>query len=155
MVISLGPQLIKRYKPLLPAVVPQEGAAVSVSMSSGDGIDTDSVYLTRGVLPGSAVMAVGRRTKGGKLMTRQNNDSLAVPQGRRKTAETVSLKERGGKWTADDEQAYQLDLFDRTAESGLQRPDENDRPKKRIFFSQSHKAPKLPNKVGAGVPATT
>jgi group II intron reverse transcriptase/maturase len=53
-------------------------------------------------------------------MTRQNNDSLAVPQGRRKAVPTEPEKGRGGKWTADDERVYQLNLFGGTAASDAQ-----------------------------------
>jgi RNA-directed DNA polymerase len=53
-------------------------------------------------------------------MARQNNDSPAVPQGRRKAVPTVLAKDRGGKWTADDEQVYQLNLFGEAAASDAQ-----------------------------------
>ena len=39
-------------------------------------------------------------------MARQNNDSLAVPQGRRKAVPTCLGKDGGGKWTADDCNIY-------------------------------------------------
>jgi group II intron reverse transcriptase/maturase len=55
-------------------------------------------------------------------MTRQNNDNCAVPQGRRKAVviPASASKRGGGKAIADDEQAYQLNLFDGAAAIGAQ-----------------------------------
>jgi hypothetical protein len=86
-------------------------------------------------------------------MARQNNDSPAVPQDRRKTVPTGLGKDRGGKWTADDEQVYQLDLFGGTAASDAQasakcsgRSTRNVQPVPEVR--------KPPNKIGRDIPAT-
>lgn len=86
-------------------------------------------------------------------MTRQNNDSPAVPQGRRKATPTILVKGWGGKRTADDEQVYQLDLFDGSAASDAQasaksrgRSTRNVRPLPQVHTPF--------NKTGKGTPAT-
>jgi hypothetical protein len=86
-------------------------------------------------------------------MARQNNDSLAVPQDRRKTVETDSARNRGGKRTADDEQTCQLDLFIGTAERGGKAPTESGNGGKRNPL-KPHKERKPVNKSRTGVSAT-
>jgi len=72
------------------------------------------VALTQGDLPGSA-RAVGRRTKGRKLMTRQKSENCIVPEGTRKSSS--GHKRGGGKAVPVEEQMGQLRLPFATAEN--------------------------------------
>jgi RNA-directed DNA polymerase len=86
-------------------------------------------------------------------MTRQNNDSPAIPQGRRKTAETVRKTEWGGKWTADDKQTYQLDLFSDIPEKDVRTPAKDAQRGNRIP-QRTYTASQSMNKNRIGVSAT-
>lgn len=87
-------------------------------------------------------------------MARQNNDNPAVPQGRRKSTpiRRGSQPHGGGKGIADDEQAYQLNLFGGTAERDTRVSAESN-PRGNRSTPQMHKEPKPLGKVGTETPA--
>ena len=93
---------------------------LALGESIGDEMDTKSVDLTLGALPGPE-RSVGRTTREGKPTAQQSNENRAVPKGRRKSVPTREIKPAGlGKAVPVNEQAIQLALPFDTAEGSAQ-----------------------------------
>jgi group II intron reverse transcriptase/maturase len=88
-------------------------------------------------------------------MAQQNNDNCAVPQGRRKAVPIPAGvgKQGGGKAIADNEQAYQLNLFGGTAENDAKASAESKGRRPRNI-QPAKEARKPTNKNGIDVQAT-